>query len=333
MNSLPLFHRVEGKRGLIVGGGLVALRRAKILVSAGMKLDVVAPELGVDLAALIHKSGGEVFARKFSTDVVSTDYYLIIAATDVREVNKAVEQFARVNNIIVNIADSHLDCDVIFPSLVTRDSITIAISNNGLSPVLSRLLKEQIDGYLPDTYGELSDLVGQYRDRVKQAIPDVKARVKFWETVLQGAIAESVFTGNKHLANEALLTALEQADIFVKTGEVYLIDTGPGDPDLLTVRALRMLQKAEVVLYDSLVEEEIRDLLKPQTESFCVDHCDDYTVSPDKTGQILVKYARQGKRIAYLKKGNSFITGCDGQEIAALTEAGVSFQIVPGIKS
>lgn len=332
MRFFPLFHRIDKKFCLIVGGGQVALRRANMLIKAGACIDIISPDILPRLKDLVESNKGQCFAQLFTTEAIQRDYFCIVAATDSKVVNAEVADFAKANKIPVNVVDNRHQCDFIFPSIVDREPITIAISNNGSSPVLSRLLKQQINRFVPDSYGHLSYFVGANRDKVKATIPDNKTRVEFWEHVLQGAIAEAIFSGKCIEAEHLLDKALAAPEVFNRQGEVYLIGAGPGDPDLLTLRAFRLIQQADVILYDRLVSEGVMALIKPTTELIYVGkRRDDHSVPQGGINQLLVDHAKQGKRVARLKGGDPFIFGRGGEEIEKLVDEEIPFQVVPGI--
>ena len=332
MQFYPLLFELEGRRCLIVGGGRVARRRLTSLLSAGARVDVIAPEVDAELRRLLEESGGELFEAEFSVDRVRGDYFCIVAATDSTEVNAAVAEYARARNIPVNRADDRNLCDFIFPAVIDRGPITVAISNNGGSPVLSRILQRQLGQFLPDGYGELSDFVGSRRARVKQLLTDERERIDFWQHVLQGAIAEAIFAGNHAQAEALFERALAEPDKFRRIGEAYLIGAGPGDPDLLTLRAFRLIQQSDVVLYDRLVSPEIMALVPARAERIYVGkRRADHAVQQTDINQLLVDHALRGKRVARLKGGDPFIFGRGGEEIEKLADAQIPFQVVPGI--
>ena len=332
MKFFPLFHRIENKRVLIVGGGHVALRRARVLVSAGAVIDVIAPEIIEELVALVEQSDGECLLACFDGAKIAGHYLCVIAAANNRGVNATVARFASESRTPVNVADDPEACDFIFPSVIDRESLTVAISSQGNSPVLSRLLKQQLDAFLPSAFSELSKLVGQYREQINATVSNDKTRKRFWEQVLQGSIADAVFSGDSQRADKLLNEALLSPETFNLKGEVYLIGAGPGAADLLTLRALRLLQQAEVVLYDRLVSEDIMSLIRPEVELVYVGkRRDNHSVPQGGINQLLVDYAKQGKRVARLKGGDPFIFGRGGEELETLVEQGVSFQVVPGI--
>lgn len=332
MKYYPLFYKLQKKHCLIVGGGKIALRRATSLLSAGAIVDVIALTACNELKTLLAETDGELSEAAFTVDSIKTDYVLVVAATDNSQVNQRVADYARENHILFNRVDDREQCDFIFPSIIDRSPLTIAISNAGSSPVLSSILKQQINQFVPRAYGELSSFVGEHRDEVRKALPDIQTRSSFWQTVLQGSVAEAFLAGKKQEASHLLDEALAAPSEFMKQGEVYLIGAGPGDPDLLTLKAFRLLQLAEVVLYDRLVSDEVMALVNKHAELVYVGKRRDRHVVPQGgINQLLIDYAKRGKRVARLKGGDPFIFGRGGEEIETLAEEGIAFQVIPGI--
>lgn len=332
MQYFPIFHRMEHKACLVVGGGKVAQRRARSLIAAGADIHLVSKEVLPELESFLIEAGASFEKKAIDLSELKNDYSFVVAATDDRAVNSAVANFAKANRIPVNVVDDQSACDFIFPSIIDRASLTVAVSNNGNSPILSRLLRKQIDAYLPSTFGELSDFVGEYRELVKTSIPEDNIRKVFWENVLQGPIAEAIYSGKGQRARDLFQSALADPGEFNLRGEVYLIGAGPGDPDLLTLKAFRLLQKADVVLYDRLVSEEVMALIRPDIELIYVGkNRDNHAVPQIEINQLLVEQAKKGKRVARLKGGDPFVFGRGGEEIQTLVDYQVPFQIVPGI--
>jgi len=332
MTYYPLFHNSKQLHVLIVGGGRVALRRAKALLQAGATCDLIALEVQIELAELVHKHGGRVIQQAFHADWLSDQYQLILALTNDINVNAHIAEQAKRQGLMVNVANDASVGNVAFGSTVDRQPLTIAINNGGASPVLSRLLRQQLEQFVPKHYGQLSALVGKYRDAVKQALPKESDRVGFWEGVLQGAVAEALFSGQHNVAEDLLKKALQQADKHTSNGEVYLLGAGPGDPDLLTLRAFRLLQQADVVLHDALVSDQIMALVPDSAERIYVGkRRANHSVPQGGINQLLVDHAKLGKRVARLKGGDPFIFGRGGEEIETLATSGVPFQVVPGI--
>ena len=280
----------------------------------------------VDSNALQH------IARRFSEKDLD-DKVLVIAATNDQQVNKQVSELARAKNIPVNVVDNPALCSFIMPSVIDRDPVHIAISTGGASPVLARLLRARLETLIPASYGRLAQLMGKFRKQVRQHYPNMQERRRFWENILQNPVAEMIYAGQDDPALAALEKILLEEDTVVDTtGEVYLVGAGPGDPDLLTFRALRLMQQAEVILYDRLVAPEIVDLCRKDAERIYVGKKrDQHTLPQTGINQLLVDLAQQGKRVLRLKGGDPFIFGRGGEEIELLSAENIPFQVVPGI--
>lgn len=330
MDYLPLFHDLKGRLVLVVGGGEVALRKARLLADAGACLRVVAPSIDQSLVALVADSGGESRARNYTADDLH-GCVLAIAATDSEPTNAQVSADARTIGIPVNVVDAPELCSVIFPAIVDRSPLMIAVSSGGDAPVLARLMRARIETWIPAAYGQLAGLARRYRARVKARFANVQQRRIFWEEVFQGPIAEQALSGRQaqaeRLLEEKLAGAREQL-----LGEVYLVGAGPGDPDLLTFRALRLMQQADVVLYDRLVAPAILELCRRDADRIYVGkQRANHALPQEQINQQLVALAKQGKRVLRLKGGDPFIFGRGGEEIEELAANGVPFQVVPGI--
>lgn len=330
---LPLFHRIHGQRVLVVGAGKLALRRCRKLLEHDVHINVIAPEILPELATLLQQGQQNYVAAEFSADHLE-NYFFVVAATNQREVNAHIAKLCKQKNIPVNVVDDPAACDFIFPMVVDREPLSIAIASGGASPILSRLLKNLIHGLIPASYGNLAALVGRYRNVVRQKIPEESKRVAFWESVLQGSVAEAMFSGKESEANALLDHALQHPERTINRGEVYLIGAGPGDPGLLTLRAFRLIQQADVILHDRLVSKEILALARPETELVYVGKQRAFHAVPQQEiNQLLMDYAKQGKRVARLKGGDPFIFGRGGEEIALLADHHIPFQVIPGISA
>ncbi len=333
MDYLPLFYQLKGLRCLVVGAGDIATRKAALLQRAGAYLRVVAPAFGSEMDTLL---ASEPHSEKVLRNYVSGDLEgvaLVIAATDDITTNARVSHDARQEHIPVNVVDSPELCSFILPSIVDRSPIVIAVSSSGTSPVLARMIRAKLETTIPASYGRLAELMGRFRDQVKARFEDVNQRRGFWENILAGPIAEYVFAGKEHDAEKLLQIQLQDATApEPHKGEVYLVGAGPGDPDLLTFRALRLMQQADVVLYDRLVSPEILDLVRRDAKRIYVGKArSDHAVPQDQINEYLVELAQQGHRVCRLKGGDPFIFGRGGEEIDRLAQSGIQFQVVPGI--
>ncbi|MGR9098931.1 MAG: siroheme synthase CysG [Gammaproteobacteria bacterium] len=331
MDYLPVFLNLKNRPCLVVGGGNVAARKISLLLNAGAEITVIAPEFCVAVQALHENPAVELRQKAFAESDMD-GFCLAVAATDEDAVNRRVSAAARDKNVPVNVVDNPKLCSFIFPAIVDRSPVIAAVSSGGASPVLSRLLRARIESLVPAGYGRLAQLAEAFRSVVKARIADPARRRIFWENALQGPIAEQVFAGKSEEAAAALKAHLE-CEMSGKTGgEVYLVGAGPGDPDLLTFRALRLLQQADVVVYDRLVSPAILELARRDAERIYVGKQRfDHTLPQESINSLLVELAKQGKRVARLKGGDPFIFGRGGEEIETLAGEGVNFQIVPGI--
>lgn len=332
MEFLPLFFDLKNKEVLVVGGGEVALRKATLLAKAQGKITVVAHDIRDDLKALISSSGGQAIVGDYSAEQLQGKT-LVIAATNNLTLNETVSQDAKSLGLPVNVVDQPSLCTFIFPAIVDRSPIVAAVSSGGSSPVLARLLRSKLETILPATYGQLASLAEKYREKVKARFTHINDRRGFWEKILQGSVADMVFAGKHSEAESLLLQELEDENVLPKErGEVYLVGAGPGDPDLLTFKALRLMQQADVVLYDRLVSEPILDMCRRDADRIYVGKArSDHAVPQNEINDLLVKLAKEGHRVLRLKGGDPFIFGRGGEEIEQLADSGVSFQVVPGI--
>jgi uroporphyrin-III C-methyltransferase/precorrin-2 dehydrogenase/sirohydrochlorin ferrochelatase len=331
MDYLPLFIKLQQQPCLVVGAGAVAARKIELLVKAGARISVVAEQISQPVRALQAAYDLSVQEKAFADSDVQ-GFRLVIAATNNESVNRAVYQAAEAAQILVNVVDSPALCRFIFPSIIDRSPLIAAVSSSGVAPVLARLLRAKIESILPPAYGQLAQLAEKCRAMVKETLPDVTQRRIFWETVFQGKVAELVFAGQDAQAEQQLHELLDSHQQAQPTGEVYLIGAGPGAADLLTFRALRLMQQADVVVYDRLVSAEILDLARRDAEKIYVGkERAQHTLPQEDINQLLAELAKSGKRVARLKGGDPFIFGRGGEEIETLMQQGISFQVVPGI--
>lgn len=332
MDFLPIFLKLDAQRCLVVGGGHVALRKVSLLLRAGAHIRLVAPKISDELRSLLHGQCHQILERPFE-DADIEEVKLIIAATDDNALNQRVYELGSQRHVPVNVVDTPELCDFIFPSIVDRSPVVVAVSSGGNSPVLARLLRARLETLIPSAYGTLASLLGDFRSKAKLRIRNMSQRMRFWETIVNGPVAELHMSGQGERARQLLEEKLEQAAAEDKgEGEVYLVGAGPGDPDLLTFRALRLMQQADIVLYDRLVAPQILDMVRQDAERVHVGkQRSQHTMAQQDISRLLVRLAQEGKRVLRLKGGDPFIFGRGGEEIQELAEAGIPFQVIPGI--
>ncbi len=331
MDYFPAFLKLKGQPCLVVGGGEVAARKIELLKRSGAKITVLAPEISDSILNMPDSINLEIQHAEFIEQDLN-QYRLVISATNNEKINALVAECAHAQGVPINVVDHPELCSFIFPAIVDRSPVIIAISSGGSAPVLARLLRAKIETVIPPAYGQLAKLAANFRDKVKQRINISSQRRIFWENVFQGSIAEKVFSGNVEQAEQEISQSIDNFENTSNKGEVYLIGAGPGAADLLTFRALRLLQQADVVLYDHLVSPEIIDLARRDAEKIYVGkQRKNHALPQDLINSLLADLAIQGKRVARLKGGDPFIFGRGGEEIETLMEQCVDFQVVPGI--
>ena len=334
MDYLPLFMAVKGRPVLVVGGNKAAARKAELASRAGAAVTVLAPEISDDMANLIAQ-------RKLAHathEVAREDLdgcALAFGASDDEALNERVHGLAEACGVPVNIVDRPELCQFIMPAILDRDGVVVAVSSGGEAPLLTRMMKARFETLVPAAYGRLARFAGRWRGRVGKAIKDGDLRRRFWENAFEGTVAELVFAGRDSEAEHAMQAQLEAAAKGAEgapRGEVWLVGAGPGDPDLLTFRALRLMQQAEVVLYDRLIGEGIMNLVRRDAERIYVGKSPkNHTMAQEDISSLLVRLAKEGRRVLRLKGGDPFIFGRGGEEIEALAAEGIPFQVVPGV--
>jgi len=330
MDFLPVSLRVRDTKVLLVGGGQIATRKARLLLKAGAQLAVVSPTIDTELQQLLDDSGGSWQQQKYR-EADLDGAALVVAATPLRDVNEQVFRDATARHLPVNVVDAPDLCTFIFPSIIERAPLTIAISSGGNSPVLVRLLRRKIEALVPAAYGRLALFAGRLRAVVKDAISAEGPRRLFWEQTVDGTVGELVLAGKESQAEARLRQQLLDTTSLHR-GEVYLLGAGPGDPDLMTFKAQRLLQSADVVLYDRLVAPGIVEMARRDAQRVYVGKArSDHTVPQQQINQMLLALAQQGKRVVRLKGGDPFIFGRGGEEIELLAQHGIPFQVIPGI--
>ena len=360
MNTFPLFFKLEDRKVLIVGGGEVALRKADLLSRAGACITILAPDISHELQALLTDSKHEFIYENYNKTYIS-GARVIIAATDDETLNHQIHADATELNIPVNVVDTPHLCDFIFPAIIDRNPIVIGISSNGKAPVLARLLRARLETLIPQGYGKLAKLAGEFRSEVKAKIPTLTGRRQFWERAFEGQVSQLMFAGNETEATAQLQADLDSTAAAISkksddtdsvresdaiknvapdesekslpaVGEVYIVGAGPGDPELLTFKALRLMQQADVVFYDALVSPQVLDLCRRDADKvFVGKKRSNHTVAQLGINELLVNHAKQGRRVVRLKGGDPFIFGRGGEEIESLRAHNVPYQVVPGI--
>ena len=342
MDYLPIFIQLRGSPAVVVGGGNVALRKVDLLLKAGARVTVIAPKLHDELRALAARGQLDYVALEFHPHHLDGTS-LVIAATDSREVNAAVSAAAKARRLPINVVDDPELSTFIFPAIIDRSPVIVAVGSSGNSPVLARRVRQQIEALLPARLGALARFVGDRRNEVKRTLAPAQRR-PFWERIIGGIVGSRVLAGDENDASAKFQNELAasykitdstsaEAAEDSRMGEVYLIGAGPGDPDLLTLRAVQLLQQADVVLYDRLVSDGVLDRARRDAQRVFVgkETGGDHHATQARIHELLVQYAKRGLRVARLKGGDPFIFGRGGEEIEALREHGVPYVVVPGI--
>ncbi|TDR80759.1 siroheme synthase CysG [Paludibacterium purpuratum] len=330
MDYFPIFLKLRDRPCLLVGGGETALRKARLLLDAGAVLTVVAPDLGPGLAELAARGQLRHLAETFASRHVE-HMRLVVAASGQPALDRLVAEAAEAADIWVNVVDDPQTSSYITPSIIDRSPLVIALSTGGGAPVLARMLRERLESLIPAGWGRVADFARLMRQRVSARIANSDARRAFWESVLAGPIAEDLVAGNLERAEAQLTERLANADD-VPRGAVYLVGAGPGNPDLLTFRALHLMQQADVVLYDNLVADVMVNWVRRDAERIYVGKTRaNHTLSQEEINLLMVRLARDGKRVVRLKGGDPFIFGRGGEEIATLAQHGIPFEVVPGV--
>lgn len=333
MDFLPIFLDIRDRAVLVDGGGTAAARRVERASGAGAAVVAFDPEPGDDLRDVCARRG-VTFHRRLPTADDVAGCAVVYGASEDAVRDDHLYQWSRQHFALCNIADVPEKCDFITPSIVDRSPIVIAISTAGMAPVMARILRARIEATLPARFGRLAEFTGQFRKKITQAITDGRERRHFWERMIDGPAGDFFLSGNDTRANKQINSDLEAhaSDKLAPTGEVYLVGAGPGDPDLLTFKALRLMQRADVVLYDRLIGDEILSLVRRDAERIYVGKLPcEHTMEQTDISALMVRLAKQGNRVLRLKGGDPFIFGRGGEEIETLSENGIGFQVVPGI--
>jgi len=329
MNYLPIFVRADLVPALVIGGGKIAARKVRALRDSGVEVRVISPTITDSLASI----DGVTFKQRVFENDDLIGAKLVIAATDNRVLNAQIAKRCEELGILTNSATDSLEAGFILPSTINRDPVRLAITTTGASPALARMLRGRLEALIPPSYSRLAALLEQFRLRAISAIPDSRSRGRFWANIVEGPIADLVHAGREEEAEEALERAIDTNNSTTTgEGEVWIVGAGPGDADLLTVRALRLIQQADVVVVDRLVSPAVQALIRPSVEVlYAGKKRAEHSIPQDELNVLLANLAKEGKRVCRLKGGDPFIFGRGAEEIETLVEHGVRFQVVPGI--
>lgn len=335
MDHLPVFLQLNHRPCLVVGGGVVAERKVRLLMRAGAAVTVIAQDLTDELARLRDENGIVQHDGEFA-DRLLAGMRLVIAATDDEEVNRQVSRAAEDAGILCNVVDDGAASSFIVPAIVDRSPVVVAIGTSGNAPVLAQRLKSQIEAWLPTRIDALATQAGRWRELVRKRFSTVRERRRFWQRFFDGPIAEHLLANRKQEAERALRMELIENVVphSPQVGEAYIVGAGPGDPGLVTIRAQQLISHADVVVYDRLVSEKILDFARKDAKLVYVGKtANNVTITQTEINELIVAYVRKGRRVCRLKGGDPFVFGRGGEEVQALADAGLPFQVVPGISA
>jgi len=335
MRYLPLFADLEGRGCLVRGGGENAARKLRLLLRAGARPTVVASVANAEIRALARDGKVRVAQGADGMPDLSprglAAYALIVVADADSDTAEAYAAAARNANVLVNVVDRPDLSTIVFPGIIDRDPVLVAIGSSGAAPTLVRRLREQIEALLPSRLGRLAQFAQRFRTAVANIQPD-SGRRRFWETFFDGPVARLVLDGREHQATNAMLRLVNSGTAPSPEGSVALVGVGPGDPDLLTLRALRAMQDADVIVYDRLIGDQILDYARRDAERIYVGKArGNHAMSQEEINTTLVAQAGAGHRVVRLKGGDPFVFGRGGEEMTHLQAAGIAVEIIPGI--
>jgi uroporphyrin-III C-methyltransferase/precorrin-2 dehydrogenase/sirohydrochlorin ferrochelatase len=332
MIYFPVFFDLKAQKVLIVGGGEVARRKLSLLESAGACVTVVAPQVVAEIQERAAAGKIRLAVREFVPEDLD-GARLVIVATARRAVNRWIAALSEARSIPVNVVDDREASRFIVPALIDRDPVLVAVSTGGTSPVLARRLRERLEAAIPKRIGGLALWLRALRHAARRRLRDLDARRRFFEQVVDGAAAQRFVAGDARGAQgiaQRLLAAASSAARPV--GEVTLVSAGPGDPELLTLKALRALQDADVILHDRLVPAAVLDMARRDALRVCVGKAaGNIGSTQEQINQLLIEHALQGRRVVRLKGGDAFIFGRGGEELEALSKAQIGFSVIPGV--
>ncbi len=334
MSLLPIFLNLEGRPGLLVGAGNIALEKVGSLLKTGVRLRVVAPDARPEIRALAAGGNLEWIQKAFEPADLEGQF-IAIAATNLPDVNRAVYRGCIERSIFCNSVDDIPNCDFFFGSVVTRGDLQIAISTAGESPAVAQRLRREIDAQLPEDLGEWLDNLGELRREVLEIHPRSDERKSLLHQLAQRSVCESETCPSRMMARKSIESPLakNQSLKAATGGGVYLVGAGPGDPDLLTVKALRLIESAEVILHDDLVPQAILDLASRAEIVNVGKRCGMKSITQDQINTLMVEHAQAGRSVVRLKSGDPLVFGRAAEEIGALRNAEIAFEVVPGITS
>lgn len=329
MKRFPLFVNLDKLPVLVVGGGEIAERKINLIIKANAKVEVLARKFSPNVENLINKNKLKKIKSNLDISTLDSNYSLIIAATDNKQINKKLFNFANKNNILINVVDQPDLCTCTFGSIVERGDLVVAISTGGNAPVFARNLREKFETLLPQSTKQLIDFSASIREKVMNSFSQFNKRRIFWELFFDAfAVKKNITKSNLTTLTNQLIKTLKNKH----SGEVFLVGAGPGDPELLTLRALHLIQKADVCIYDNLVSKEILELVRRDAHMIYAGKLrNNHTIEQKEINQLLVNYAKKGLRVLRLKGGDPFMFGRGGEEISELMTQKIKFQVVPGI--
>ena len=329
MKRFPLFVNLDKLPVLVVGGGDIAERKINLIIKANANVEVLARNFSHNVEQLISKKKLKKIKKSLDISSLGSNYSLIIAATDNKQINKKLFNFAKKNNILINVVDQPELCTCTFGSIVERGDLVIAISTGGSAPVFARNLREKFETLLPQSTKQLIDFSSSIREKVICSFSQFNKRRIFWELFFDAfATKKNITKSNLTKLSNQLIKSLRNKN----SGEVFLVGAGPGDPDLLTLRALHLIQKADVCIYDNLVSKEILELVRRDAHMIYAGKLrNNHTIEQKEINKLLVAYAKKGLRVLRLKGGDPFMFGRGGEEISELMAKKIKFQVVPGI--
>ena len=333
MERLPIFLNLVDRHCLVVGGGVIAERKIRLLHSAGATISVLSPKLSEALQSEVD-AGAVSHIRNHYQHPFDERYWLVIAATDDNELNRQIGTDAERDGMLCNVVDDNSASTFILPAIVDRSPVVIAIGTEGNAPVLAQQLKGQLEQWLPQRIGELAAQAGRWRELVKKRFATLRLRRRFWQAFFAGPIAGHLLAGRQREAESAMRAELigEFDDATASAGEAWIVGAGPGDPGLITLRGRQLLAQADVVLYDRLVSQAVLDYARKEAEFIFVGKRAGSRAMPQEDiNALLVEHVQAGRRVCRLKGGDPFVFGRGGEEAQALAAAELPFQIVPGI--